>query len=136
MESGVVYDSAVQYIRLHYSIRRCMQMGRELQTVNQNNRLMEWSKRVEDCRGSGLTVAEWCSEHGIPTSTYFAWQRKVFKAVASRQEACFAEVPVVQPTQPMGTAEAAIQHGDVRVDIYAGADAATLQAILQAVRAC
>lgn len=111
-------------------------MGRELQTVNQNNRLMEWSKLVEDCRNSGLTVAEWCKEHGIATSTYFVWQRKVFKAVASRQEVCFTEVPVVQPSQPAGTVMASMQYGDVRVDVYAGADTATLQAILQAVRAC
>ena len=111
-------------------------MGRDLQTANHNNRLMEWSKLVEDCRNSGLTVAKWCKEHGIATSTYFVWQRKVFKAVASRQEVCFAEVPVVQPAQPYCTAVAAMQYGDVRVEVYAGADTATLQAILQAVRSC
>ena len=81
-----------------------MKMGRELQAVNHNNRLMEWSKLVEGCRNSGLTVAEWCKEHRIATSTYFVWQRKVFKAVASGQEVCFSEVPLVQPAQPTDTA--------------------------------
>lgn len=81
-------------------------------------------------------VADWCKEHGIPVSTYFAWQRKVFKAAASRQEACFAEVSVVQPIQPSGGAVATMQYGDMRVDVYAGADAATLEAILHAVRSC
>ena len=136
MGSEVVHDSTVQYIRLHYSIRRCMKMGQELQTVNHNNRLLEWSKRVEECRNSGQTVVEWCREHGIPTSTYFVWQRKVFKAVASRREVCFAEVPVIQPAQSSNTAVAAVQCGDICVKVYAGADTATLHAILQAVRLC
>ena len=66
----------------------------------------------------------------------FCLRRKVFQTVASRQEVCFAEVPVVHPAHPTGTTVAVMQYGNVRVDVYAGADAATLQAILQAVRAC
>ena len=111
-------------------------MGQELQTVNHNNRLLEWTKREEECRNSGQTVVEWSREQWIPTSTYFVWQRKVFKAVASRQEVCFAEVPVIQPAQPSDTAVAAVQCGDICVKVYACADTATLHAIFQAVSLC
>ena len=27
--------------------------------------LMEWSQRVADCRGSGLSVTRWCAEHSM-----------------------------------------------------------------------
>lgn len=69
-------------------------MGRKLQAVNHNQRLAEWSKRVEACRNSGQTVSQWYGENGVAVSTYYAWQRKVFQAVSARAETCFAEVPM------------------------------------------
>ena len=27
--------------------------------------LMEWSRRVADCRSSGMSVTRWCSEHNV-----------------------------------------------------------------------
>lgn len=59
-------------------------MGQELEVMNQGQRLAEWSRRVEECRNSGLTAARWCGENGIAVSTYFSWQRKVFKAAEVR----------------------------------------------------
>lgn len=55
-------------------------MERRLQSVNHHSRLAEWSRRVEACRKSGQRVSEWCGEQGIPVSTYYSWQRKVFQA--------------------------------------------------------
>ncbi len=59
-----------------------------LQRVNQEQRLGEWSRRVEACRNSGLTVVEWCQENGIAVSTYFAWQRKVFETLRMAGSFC------------------------------------------------
>lgn len=56
-------------------------MNNSLQAVNHNSKLMEWSKQVEACRTSGMTVTAWCREQGISPSTYYHWQRKVFEAV-------------------------------------------------------
>ena len=104
-----------------------------LQKVNHRSRLMEWSRRVEACRNSGQRVSEWCGEHGIPVSTYYSWQRKVFQAVSSENEVCFAEIPV----RPIGTDIAAsIQCGDLQVNIHAGADAETIQTIIRALKSC
>ena len=69
-------------------------MEQGLQKVNHQSRLMEWGQRVEACRNSGQRVSEWCAEHGIPVSTYYSWQRKVFQAVSSENKVCFAEIPV------------------------------------------
>ena len=108
-------------------------MERGLQKVNQHSRLVEWGRRVEACRNSGQRVSEWCEEHGIPVSTYYSWQRKVFQAVSSENEVCFAEIAV----RPSGTDIAAsIQWGELQVDIHTGADVETIQAIIRALKSC
>ena len=48
--------------------------------------LMEWSQRVADFRGSGLSVTRWCAEHGIKPKTYYNWQKKVFAAMLAQQQ--------------------------------------------------
>lgn len=113
-----------------------MEKAASLQRANQQQRLVEWSRRVEACRSSGLPVGQWCQENGIAASTYFFWQRKVFQALKELQEVTFAEVPVMERTQPPGHIAAAMEVSGVRIQVYKGADKATLQAILQAAKSC
>lgn len=108
-------------------------MERGLQKVNQHSRLVEWGRRVEACRNSGLRVSEWCEGHGIPVSTYYNWQRKVFQAISLENEVCFAEVPG-RPIK--ANIVASIQCGELQVDIHAGADAETIQMIIRALKSC
>ncbi len=108
-------------------------MERGLQRVNHHSHLAEWGRRVEACRKSGRRVSEWCAEQGIPVSTYYSWQRKVFQAAVSENEVCFAEVPVRPAT--VETA-ASIECGELRVDIHTGADPETIQAIIRALKSC
>ncbi len=111
-------------------------MAGSLQAVNHNKQLMEWSRQVEACRNSGMTVHQWCKENGVPTSTYYGWQRKVFAAVTQAQEVCFAEVPVEERKQNVGGMVAAIAVGKHRIEVYSGADSDTLQEIIKAVTLC
>ena len=104
-----------------------------LQKVNQHNRLVEWGRRVEACRNSGQRVSEWCEEHGIPVSTYYSWQRKVFQSVREENEVCFAEIPARAINTDIA---ASIQCGELRVDIHTGAEVETIQAIMRALRSC
>ena len=113
-----------------------MEPMESLQKVNRQQRLAEWSRRVEACRSSGLTVVQWCQENGIAVSTYFSWQRKVFQALKEVQEVTFAEVPIMEHSQLSGHIVAAMEVSDVRIQVYEGADKATLQAILQAAKSC
>ena len=73
-----------------------MEKAASLQRANQQQRLVEWSRRVEACRSSGLSVGQWCQENGIAVSTYFSWQRKVFQALKEVQEVTFAEAPIME----------------------------------------
>ena len=80
-----------------------MEQLESLQRVNRQQRLAEWSRRVEACRNSGLTVVQWCQENGIAVSTYFSWQRKVFQALKEVQEVTFAEVCIFRPSESKET---------------------------------
>lgn len=82
---------------------------------------------MEACRKSGQRVSEWCAEQGIPVSTYYSWQRKVFQAVVSENEVCFAEVSV-RPA--VAETAASIKCGELRLDIHTGADTEMIWAII------
>ena len=111
-------------------------MGRELQAINHKQQLAEWSRRVEACRNSGQTVTQWCGENGVAVSTYYGWQRKVFKAVTAKTEACFAEVPVYSATSVPDGRAAVIRAGELEIELCTGADTATVRAIIEALRSC
>ena len=113
-----------------------MEKAASLQRANQQQRLVEWSRRVEACRSSGLPVGQWCQENGIAVSTYFSWQRKVFQALKEVQEVTFAEAPIMERSQLSGHIVAAMEVSGVQIQVYEGADEATLQAILQAAKSC
>ena len=101
-------------------------MEQGLQKANHYNQLAEWVQRVEACRKSGQKVSE-----GIPLSTYYSWQRKVFQAVTA--EVCFTEISA----RPAGRGTAAsIESGELRIERHAGADAETIRAIIQALKEC
>ena len=46
-------------------------MSRELRTINQQNKLALWAKRISECRNSGMAVKVWCRENGICEQTYY-----------------------------------------------------------------
>lgn len=68
---------------------------------------------------------------GITVSAYYSWQRKVFQAVTTESEACFAEISA----KPAGRGTAAsIENGELRTDIHTGADMETVRAIIQSLK--
>ena len=113
-----------------------MEKAASLQRANQQQRMAEWSRRVEACRNSGLSVGQWCRENGIAVSTYFSWQKKVFQALKEVREVTFAEVPIMEHSQLSGHIVAAMEVSGVRIKVYEGGDGATLHAILQAAKSC
>ncbi len=97
--------------------------------------LQVWSQRVAECRGSGLPVSRWCRENGINVKTYYNWQKKVFEAMVEEQQGGprFAEVRVQQPESGIA---ATVRIGPAAVDVYTGADAETVAAIVKALTVC
>ena len=92
-------------------------MFKGLRVIKENSNLAEWSRQVEECRSSGLSVRSWCERNGIAVSTFHYRQQKVWDALQRRNQ--FVEVPL-------------------QVDEYRnnGADEATLTALIHALKSC
>lgn len=62
----------------------------ELNEAKHQAKLEEWRAKVYDCRNSGIPVRQWCLERDISFSTYYRWQRAVWKS--ERVQAAFQEM--------------------------------------------
>lgn len=105
-----------------------------LQTINHQNNLALWSEQIADCRSSGQTVSQWCAAHGIPTSTYYTRQRKVYEMTA-KASSTFVEVQVETPPALRGSI-ATVSAGGLTAEIHTGADEQTMEALFRAMKSC
>lgn len=48
-------------------------MEKNLQEVNRREKLVVWSKRITDCRSSGIGIKAWCDGNGTSPSSYYKW---------------------------------------------------------------
>lgn len=110
-------------------------MNSGLRAYNEQNKLAQWVQIVSDCRDSGMSVRQWCQEHGINISSYYRWQRKVYAMVQAQQEVQFTEVTPVQAVCTDRVAVTIRIHG-MEADIHSGADAATVETVLRVLQSC
>lgn len=110
-------------------------MNSGLQVYNEQNKLAQWAQIVSQCRDSGLSVRQWCQEHGVNVSSYYKWQRKVYAAAQAQQESRFVEVPPAQSVAAGGVAMT-IRIAGAEAEIHNGADAATVEAVLRVLKSC
>lgn len=92
-----------------------------------------WSKRITDCKNSGMRTPEWCKENGINVKTYYYWHNKIHKLV-NKQQSAFYEVPIGSSNN--GKPAATVRVGAIQADIYPGADVEMIQAICHALKVC
>ena len=110
-------------------------MGRELQTLNGQNKLALWAERISKCRNSGQNVKTWCKENGFCEQTYYKWQRRLFEIAQAQQKVSFAEVTPVQPVRS-GSVAVTVRIFGAEADIHSGADAATVETVLRILKSC
>ena len=110
-------------------------MGRELQTLNGQNKLALWAGRISECRNSGQNVKTWCRENGICEQTYYKWQRRLFEMAQAQQEVSFAEVTPLQAVCS-GKVSVTVRMAGAVADIHPGADAATVETVLRILKSC
>ena len=109
-------------------------MGRELQTMNQQNKLALWAERISACRDSGQSVKAWCQEHGVCEATFYKWQKKLFEMARVQQQSGFAEItPMVQTLSDVAVT---VRIAGAEADIHSGADAETVSMVLQLLKSC
>lgn len=110
-------------------------MGSALQVMNMDQTAAEWAARITECRSSGLSVRQWCSNQKISTQTYYRWQRRLFDMVKAQQEGRFVEVTPVPAACP-GCVAVTVRIAGAELDIHSGADAATVEAVLRVLKSC
>ena len=110
-------------------------MNSGLQVYNEQAKLAQWAQVVSQCRDSGVSVRQWCQEYGVNVSSYYKWQRKVYAAAQAQQERSFVEVTPVHPAAVIGVA-VTLRIAGAELEIHNGADAATVEVVLRAVKSC
>ncbi len=110
-------------------------MNSGLQVYNEQAKLAQWAQVVSQCRDSGVSVRQWCQENGVNVSSYYKWQRKVYAAAQAQQERSFVEVTPVHPAAVIGVA-VTLRIAGAELEIHNGADAATVEVVLRAVKSC
>ena len=124
-------------MRLAYTIRDTgvFFVSRELQTMNQQNKLALWAGRISECRSNGQNVKVWCKENGICEQTYYRWQKRLFEMAKAQQEVQFAEVTPVQSVRSANVA-VTVRIAGAEADIHSGADTATVETVLRILKSC
>jgi len=91
----------------------------------------QWRERIAEQARSGLSIKQFCKDHGIAEHAFYAWRRRLRDTEPVR----FALVDRAGgPHVAEGNMELTLLTGE-RLRIGAGVDAATLRTVLEALRA-
>ena len=105
-------------------------------------RLRQWTKVIQECQASNLTVKAWCKQNNINIKSYYYWLKKI------RLKACQATeiqppaikqdiVPLqlnLQPGSSSVNPVVTIHLGSTSIDIAEGTSQATVETVLRALK--
>ena len=109
-------------------------MSKGIQIIKENNNLAEWSRQVEECRNSGLSVRSWCERNQIAASTFHYRQQKVWKALQKSSQ--FIEVPLSFDESNHSNIAVSVKIGSICAVVHNGADEYTLAALFRVLKSC
>lgn len=105
-------------------------------------RLRQWTRIIQECQASNLTVAAWCSQHNVGIKSYYYWLRKIrFKACQSveiqtpsvKQEITRLQLNS-QPCSRINHSAVTIHLGSASIDIAEGTSQETIETVLRALQ--
>ena len=81
-------------------------MKSQTSLVAQQTRLSEWTEQIQECqnRPQGMSIDEWCRQHGITKANYYWRLRRVREAFLESADIppAFVELPVsIQEQAPV-----------------------------------
>jgi transposase len=90
----------------------------------------QWRRWIDQWRGSGLSVRDFCARHDLASASFYHW-RRVLAGRAAEQPAAFVPVQVVADAVPAQASALEVVLVDGRaVRVAPGFDAATLRRLL------
>ena len=102
----------------------------------------EWNIAIQECRGIGLSVSEWCRQRGVTTATYYRWERELLTGVRKNgvppsTAVTFAELPAPkQVSRNVAERSATLHIGNASLDIYSGCNEEQLKMLVELLRLC
>jgi transposase len=91
----------------------------------------QWRERITEQERSGMSVRQFCKQQGLAEHCFYGWRKRLRTAGPLR----FALVEPAAAARATGsTVELVLPTGE-RLRVAAGADAATIRAVLEALRA-
>ncbi|HCA70948.1 MAG TPA: IS66 family insertion sequence hypothetical protein [Lachnospiraceae bacterium] len=105
-------------------------------------RFRQWTKIIQECQASNLTVTAWCSQHNIGIKSYYYWLRKIrlkvcqskeFQTPATKQEI----VPLQLNSRTCSSSihpAVTIHLGSASIDIAEGTSQAMIEAVLRSLQ--
>ena len=103
-------------------------------------RLKQWTKIIQDCQASGMTVVAWCRQNNVNAKSYYYWLRKlrIMACETAELPALRDEQPIVplefKPSKPSERAIITVHLPSVSIDIQNGASQQTIEAVLSALK--
>ena len=64
--------------------------------MEQNEKIVLWKERIQNCKNSGLSIAEWCRQTGISKYVFYYWSKRV--KLADQEETQKGETRFVELT--------------------------------------
>ena len=98
-----------------------------------NPKADQWAERIAAQQRSGVSVKQFCKEHGLTEYSFYAW-RKRLQETGPVRFALVDRSPRRQERAVEAALELVLATGE-RLRISAGVDAMTLRTVLEALRA-
>lgn len=99
-------------------------------------RMSQWAEVIRDRNESGLTIREYCAQHGISRDAYFYWLRKIRESAIEASGGQFAELTA--PAEPVitgaGTAGVIIEMGGAKIRVENTGCRDTLTMVLEVLK--
>ena len=101
-------------------------------------RLKQWTKIIQTCQASGMTVVGWCSQNNIKIKSYYYWLKRVrtlaCEAGALVPKKMEQQIVPVSFRQAKTSAGVTIHLSSICVDIHDGTSRETIEAVLSALK--
>lgn len=103
-------------------------------------RLRQWTKIIQDCQASNLTITDWCNQNNIGAKSYYYWLRKLrlkscegTEIPTKKQAIIPLQLSSLQGTAPVHPA-ITIHIGSASIDIAEGTTQSMIEAVLKSLR--
>ena len=94
----------------------------------------EWSERIAAQQRSGISVKQFCEEHGLTECSFYYWRKRLQKREPRPVRFALVERGTARQEAPVEAALELLWPTGERLRIGAGVDAVTLRTVLDALR--